>query len=143
MALQNTIGLPSTQGNRRNIFRNGGKSLTATAGDNVSIVIVPAGEVWELNTLRVVNGDTVARDVQLSLTDADGTEQAVLSMTAQARQSIATTGVGSWNGSILVPGGWRVSVKWYALALSTVCSWQFIAIAQDTKAGTDVTAITL
>lgn len=126
MATANTA---SIERQYKNTFKNESTSFVSVAGDQASTITLPLHQVWKIETLRATNNDTVARDIEFQLTDADGVVHVVLSNSTTGRNSIPAGSAAVWNGSVAVPGGWKVSVKWYGLAVSTNQNWQYTAVS--------------
>ncbi|RMH67394.1 MAG: hypothetical protein D6683_17880 [Actinomyces sp.] len=108
-------------------FVNETVSFTSSAGDNASFR-GPGTYPWLLQTLRAFNGEGAARDMRFLLTDSDGVEHAVLSMSDVSPVSVPSGDVLVWNGNVIVPPTWRIYAKWYSMAGGASCNWQYTAV---------------
>jgi hypothetical protein len=93
---------------------------------------VPTGETWELQSVRINQNEGAARDVSMKLADGDGTTHAILTMDGSYKISCPAGESVGWNGSIMVPEGWRIYTEYYDLTGGSNCNWQFMAVAYDT-----------
>jgi hypothetical protein len=125
MAIVNNRDIADRQYDRQ--FRNESVSFVSSLGDNASFRTVPKNETWELQTLRAFNGEGAAREMLFLLTDADGTHHATITMSGKI-ESVDPSRELSWNGSVIVPSGWRIYAKWMGMAGGSSCNWQFTAV---------------
>lgn len=110
-------------------FVNESVSFRSSSGRQASHRAVPVGHAWRLQTLRAVNCEDGARPMEFLLADADGTVQAVLSTVSAGPVLVSAGGTLVWNGSVIVPGGWRVYARWHDMAGGfAACNWQYTAI---------------
>ena len=109
-------------------FVNQSVSFVSTAGRLSSSRPVPTDRFWTLQTMRATNCEAESRAVEFLLLDHDGTTHAVLSEAAVNPVPVPPGGSLSWNGSVKVPAGWRVTARWHGMTGGGRCDWQYTAV---------------
>lgn len=112
-AISNEVGFSG--GDRVAGFDSFSKSFVVnqTGYGNMNIITVPNGEVWELQSLRVTNCSDQAQRVSGKVTDQDGFTYIALPEVGPIE--VPAGGVYSWQGSLMIPAGWRVYAEWFDL----------------------------
>lgn len=98
-------------------FRDNEDAISASAGTNTSTVVVPNGEVWQLQNVMANNPDASGRDIEVYVTDAADNPRIQL----VPRATVATGGFGAqWVAQYqtIIPAGWKIVTKWYAMTAS-------------------------
>lgn len=112
-------------------------TFSNSSGDYVSFRSPNAGTYWELQSVRAENAKAGAHDVMFFVADSAGVEHILLSNTGVAPVSVPSGDRLVWNGSVIVPDGWRLYCKFFDLSGSETCNWSYSAIEYDQDSNPD------